>query len=156
VQDLDSHADCCVCWKEVLVFNDFDREVTVTGWDPEGATKLLRIVSADLGYTIPDTGKTVIFIVHQHIFSPTLSHNLLSTMQMILHDLVVNETPKFQCFKPTDLSHSISARGNDVEGVLVIPLEFHGVVSCFPMFKPSQEEFDTYDRYELTFETSEE
>jgi hypothetical protein len=33
--DLDSHADCCVCGKEVLVFNYFDREVTVTGWDPE-------------------------------------------------------------------------------------------------------------------------
>jgi hypothetical protein len=33
---LDSHADCCVCLKEVLVFNDFDREVKVTGWDPEG------------------------------------------------------------------------------------------------------------------------
>jgi hypothetical protein len=34
--DLDSHAECCVCGKEVLVFNDFDREVTVTGWDLEG------------------------------------------------------------------------------------------------------------------------
>jgi hypothetical protein len=34
--DFDSHADCCVCGKEVLVFNDFDREVTVAGWDPEG------------------------------------------------------------------------------------------------------------------------
>jgi hypothetical protein len=33
--DLDSHADCCVFGKEVLVFNDFDREVTVDGWDPE-------------------------------------------------------------------------------------------------------------------------
>jgi hypothetical protein len=33
--DLDSHADCCVCGKEVLVFNDFDREVTVAGWGPE-------------------------------------------------------------------------------------------------------------------------
>jgi hypothetical protein len=32
---LDSHADCCVFGKEVLVFNDFDHEVTVTGWDPE-------------------------------------------------------------------------------------------------------------------------
>jgi hypothetical protein len=36
ISDLDSHADCCVCGKEVLVFNDFDREVKVTGWDPEG------------------------------------------------------------------------------------------------------------------------
>jgi hypothetical protein len=32
ISDLESHADCCVCGKEVLVFNDFDREVTVTGW----------------------------------------------------------------------------------------------------------------------------
>jgi hypothetical protein len=36
ISDLDSHAGCCVCGKEVLVFNDFDREVTVSGWDPEG------------------------------------------------------------------------------------------------------------------------
>jgi hypothetical protein len=42
--DLDSHADCCVCGKEVLVFNDFDREVTVNGWDPEGESQSLRIV----------------------------------------------------------------------------------------------------------------
>jgi hypothetical protein len=33
--DLDSHTYCCVCGKKVLFFNDFDREVTVTGWDPE-------------------------------------------------------------------------------------------------------------------------
>jgi hypothetical protein len=37
--DLDSHADCCVCGKEVLDFNDFDREVTVAGWVPEGETQ---------------------------------------------------------------------------------------------------------------------
>jgi hypothetical protein len=33
--DIDSHADCFVCGKEVLVFNDFDQEVAVIGWDPE-------------------------------------------------------------------------------------------------------------------------
>jgi hypothetical protein len=51
--DLDSHADCCVCGKEVFVFKDFYWEVTVTGWDPEGETNSLRIVSEALGYTIP-------------------------------------------------------------------------------------------------------
>jgi hypothetical protein len=55
--DLDSHADCCFCGKEVLVFDDFDREVTLTGWDPEGETKSLWIISAALGYTISETGK---------------------------------------------------------------------------------------------------
>jgi hypothetical protein len=62
-------------------------------------------------------------------------------MQMRLHDLVVNETPKFQCLKPTNLSHSISMRGDNVKEVLVIPLDLYGVVYCFPTFKPSQEEF---------------
>jgi hypothetical protein len=38
ISDLDSHAAFCVCGKEVLVFNDFDREVKVTGWDPAGET----------------------------------------------------------------------------------------------------------------------
>jgi hypothetical protein len=145
--DLGSHADCCVCWNEVLIFNDFNREVTITGWDPEGARKSLRIVSATVGYTIPETGKTVLLIFHQSIFSPTLNHNLLSTMQMKLQDVVVNETPKFQCFKPTDFSYSINVRGNNVEDVLVVPLELYGDVYCFPTFKPSQEEFDTCDRY---------
>jgi hypothetical protein len=42
--DLDSNADCCVCGKEVLVFNDFYREVTVTGWYPERETQSLSIV----------------------------------------------------------------------------------------------------------------
>jgi hypothetical protein len=93
--DLDSHADYCVCGKEVLIFKDFDREITVTGWDPEGETKSLRIVSVALGYTISETGKTVLLIVHQSIFSPTLNQNLLSTIQMRFHDLVVNEMPTF-------------------------------------------------------------
>jgi hypothetical protein len=47
--DLDAHAYCFVCGKEVYFFNDVDREVTVTGWDPEGATKSMRIISAALG-----------------------------------------------------------------------------------------------------------
>jgi hypothetical protein len=80
---------------------------------------------------------------------------LLSTIHMRLHDLVVNETPKFQSLNPTKLSHSISVRGDHVEDVLLIPLELHGVVSCFPTFKPTQLEFETCDRYEFTYETPE-
>jgi hypothetical protein len=88
--DLDLHTYCSVCGKEVVIFNDFDPEVTVTGWYPEGATKSLWIVSSTLGYTIPETGKTVLLILHQSIFSPTLNHNLLSILKMRLHDVVVN------------------------------------------------------------------
>jgi hypothetical protein len=119
--DLDSHADCCVCGKEVFVFNDFDREVTVTGWDQEAETQSLRIVSVAMGYTIPESGQNVLLIAHQSIFSPSLNHNMLSTMQMRLHDVIVNETPKFQSLNPTKRSHSISVRGENVEDVLITP-----------------------------------
>jgi hypothetical protein len=153
--DLDSHADCCVCGKEVLVLNYFDREVTVTGWDPEGETQSLRIVSAAMGYKIPQAGQNVLLIVHQIIFSPSLNHNMLGTMQMRLHDVIVNERPKFESLNPTKLSHSVSVRGDNVEDVLVIPLELHGMVSCFPTFKPTQLEFEICDRYELTYESPE-
>jgi hypothetical protein len=108
-----------------------------------------------MGYTIPQSGQTVLLIVHQRIFGPSLNHNLLSTMQMRLHDVIVNEKPKFQSLNPTKLSQSISVRGDNVEDVLVIPLELHGVVSCFPTFKPTQLEFETCDRYKLTYEYSE-
>jgi hypothetical protein len=101
ISELDSHADCCVCGKEVLAFNDFDREVTVAGWYPEGETQSLNILSAAMGYTIPETGKTMLLIANQSIFSPSLSHNLLSTMQMRLNDVVVNETPKLKSLNPT-------------------------------------------------------
>jgi hypothetical protein len=153
--DLDSHADFCVCGKEVLVFNDFDHSVTVTGWDPEGESQSLQSVSASLGYTIPQSEKTVLVTVHHSILSPNLNHNLLITMQLRLYHVIVNETPKSQFLNTTDLSHSINARGDNVDDVLVIPLDLHGVVSCFPTFKPSQEEFETCDRYELTYETPE-
>jgi hypothetical protein len=106
-----------------------------------------------MGYTIPESGQTVLLIAHQSIFSPSLSHNLLSTMQMRLHYVIVNEKPKFQSLNPTKLSHYISVRGDNMEDVLLIPLELHGVVSCFPTFKPIQLEFETCDRYELNYES---
>jgi hypothetical protein len=80
---------------------------------------------------------------------------LLSTMQMRLHGVIVNETPKFQSLNPKKRSHSISVRGDHAEDVLLIPLELHGVVSCFPTFTPTQLEFETCERYELTYETPE-
>jgi hypothetical protein len=76
-------------------------------------------------------------------------------MQLRLRDVIVNETPKFQYLNLTNLSHFISLRGEHVDDVLVIPLDLHGVVSCFPTVKPSQHEFETCDRYELTYETPE-
>jgi hypothetical protein len=35
ISDLDSHSGACVVGKEALTFLDFDRDVTVSGYDPE-------------------------------------------------------------------------------------------------------------------------
>jgi hypothetical protein len=92
--DHDSHADSSVVGKETLFFNDFNREVTTSGCDTYVETKSLQIVSAALGCVIPQTGKTVLLGIHQGIHLPHLEHSLLSTMQIGLHNAIVNETPK--------------------------------------------------------------
>jgi hypothetical protein len=76
-------------------------------------------------------------------------------MQLRLHDAFVNETMKFQSLNPTNLSHSIIVRGDNVDDVLAITLELHGVLSCFPTLKPTNLEFETCDTYELTYESPE-
>jgi hypothetical protein len=76
-------------------------------------------------------------------------------MQMRLNDVVVNESTKFQCQEPTEPSHTILMRGNDVDEVSIIPLELNGLVYCLPTFNLSQYEFNICDRYELIFESTE-
>jgi hypothetical protein len=115
----------------------------------------MNTVSEALGYVITETVKIMIFIIHQGIALPQLEHNLLITVKMRLHDVVVNKTPKFQSLEPTDLSRAISVRGDKVDDVLIIPLNLNGDASCFSTFKSTQEEFGTCDRYELTYESPE-
>jgi hypothetical protein len=69
-------------WERGFGFQRFDREVTVAGWDPEVETQSLSIVLAAMSYKITESRKMVLLIAHQSIFSPSLSHNFLSTMQM--------------------------------------------------------------------------
>lgn len=54
-------------------------------------------------------------------------------MQMRLRDLIVNETLKFQFVEPTNISRTISVRADNMDDVLVIPLDSHGAVSCFEL-----------------------
>jgi hypothetical protein len=95
--------------------------------------------------------KFLIMIVHQAINLLHLHHNLLNPIQMRLNDGVVNETPKFQCVNPRNLSHTITVKGDNMNDELVIPLDLCGVVSCLTTRKPTQEEFDTCCPYELIY-----
>jgi hypothetical protein len=139
---------------EVITFQDFERPVNIIGYDPKGPVAMdLKTVSAGMTYNVPGSGRVVILMVHQSINLPHVMQNLLNPMQMRLNDVAVNETPKFHCVNPTNISHTITVKGEDLNDELIIPLDLRGVVSCFTTIKPTQEEFDTCDRYELTYES---
>jgi hypothetical protein len=128
--ELDSHADTSMVGMEVITFQDFERPVNVSGYDPKGPVAMdVKTVSSGMAYDVPGSGRVVILIVHQATNPPHLPHNLLNPMQMRLNDVVVNRTPKFQCANPTNLSHTITVEGENMNDELVIPLDFRGVVS---------------------------
>jgi hypothetical protein len=83
-----------VVGKEALLFKSFNCEVTISGYDPAVESESLWIVSPALGFVIPKTGKTVLLIIHRGIHFPHYEQNLLSTMQIRLHDVILNNTPK--------------------------------------------------------------
>jgi hypothetical protein len=152
--DLDSHVDASVVGMEVITFQDFERPVNVSGYFPKVPVAMdLKTVSAGMAYDVPGSGRVVIIIVNQAINLPYLPHNLFNPMQMRLNDVVLNETPKLQCANPTNLSHTITVKGENMNDELIIPLDLRGVVSCFTTIKPTQEEFYTCDQYELTYES---
>ena len=53
--ELDSHADTCCVGKDALVVYDYDRPVTVSGYDPQLGSRDFKTVSAVLEYTHPLT-----------------------------------------------------------------------------------------------------
>jgi hypothetical protein len=46
-------------------------------------------------------------------------------------------------------------RGDNVDDAMAIPLDLNGGVPFFPEFKPSHDEFDTCNRYDLIYESPE-
>jgi len=142
----------------VLIVFDYETPVNVRGYLPDGPLQQgLRTVTAALAYDDDETGETIILIVHQAIYVPEMQSNLLSTMQLRLNDVQVNDCPKFLTDKPTAESHALIVPSTDShnESPLLIPLTIQGVTSTFPTRKPTPEEYELCPRYELTYASPE-
>ena len=123
----------------------------MSGYDPAGPVATnLRTVSAALAYDDETTGQTVILIVNQAIYIPDLHHNLLSTMQVRLNDVKINDTPRFLTDNPDELTHSIVIPMDGTDLPFVIPLTLKGVASTFPTRTPTAEEFEQLPHFILT------
>ena len=106
--DLDSHADTCVVGKNAFIVRQLNKKVNVTGFDPSlGQLHDLDLVSAALAYDHPETGETVILMVHQAVHVPMMTNDLLCPMQMRVNDIAVQECPKFLIEHPDDTSHAL-------------------------------------------------
>ncbi len=90
------------------------------------------------------TATSVILVVHQAIYIPDLNHNLLSTMQLRLNDVMANDVPRFLTEKPTPLTHTLVIPTDDFDDPYVIPMSLHGVSSTFPTRKPTVEEYEPF------------
>ena len=126
--------------------------MNVSGYNPNGSiTRDLRTVSAALVYDDSVSGETVILLVHQaSIYIPELPHNLLSTMQVHLNDVIVNETPRFLADTVTDHTHCILVPTDDGDSPYGIPLSITGVTSSFPTRRPTVEEYESLPHLCLT------
>ena len=140
--ELDTHADTCVVGRNCLIVHEYNRWVTVTGYDPKlGCVKDLKVVAAVLAYDCPKTGEVIILRLNQAIYIKSMSHNLLCPMQLRMNDIKLFDCPKFLIEKPEQHEHTITLpckKGEDY----CIPLSLNGVTSYFPTRKPTQEEYN--------------
>ena len=92
--ELDTHADTCVVGKNCLIVHEYNRWVTVTGYDPkQGCVKDLKVVAAVLAYDCPKTGEVIILRINQAIYIKSMSNNLLCPMQLRANDIKLFDCP---------------------------------------------------------------
>ena len=153
--ELDSHADTCCVGMNALIIYDYDRPVTVYGYDKTLGAQTYRTVSAVVLYRDPTTGTRYFLVIHQAIEIPTMTHNLLCPMQCRVNGVTINECPKFLLDSPDRRSHAIIVTDPDDNSDLILPLFLKGVTSFLPVQKPSIRDWDyqLYARIDLTSET---
>ena len=148
--ELDSHADTCVLGRDALIILDYQRPVTVVGYDESLGTKTYATVSGVVAYDDPQSGRTLHLIIHQAIHIPHLDHHLLCPMQCRVNDVIVNDLPKFLASDPTDQTHALTI--NDPDNPLqpvILPLILIGVTLLLYVRPVTINEFNSLDHPRL-------
>jgi hypothetical protein len=154
--ELDSHADTCVLGRDALIILNFNRPVTVQGYDPALGVTRYDIVSGVVAYTDPTTGEEYHLVINQAIHIPHLNHHLLCPMQCRVNDVRVNETPRFLAKKITDNTHALTiVDPDDPLQTITLRLALRGVTSVLDVKNVSNDEWlrDNRKRLHLTSET---
>jgi hypothetical protein len=68
--ELDSHADTCVLGRDALILLNFNRPVTVQGYDPAQGTAKYDVVSGVVSYTDSNTGEEYHLVITKLFIFP--------------------------------------------------------------------------------------
>ncbi len=154
--ELDSCADTCVLGRGALITLDYNRPVSIVGYDESLGSKTYQTVSGVVAYDDPQTGRTLHLIINQAIHIPHLDHHLLCPMQCPVNDTIVNDLPKFLAADPTDQTHELTLTGpNNPLQPVILPLTLKGMTLVLNVRSTTINEFNSRDhlRLHLTSET---
>jgi hypothetical protein len=133
-----------------MIVNKTDRQVSVAPCIKSlGSIQKVPIITATIAYDDPRSGKVFILFIHQALYFLEMKRCLLCPMQMRLHDVVLNERPKFLTTHPTDQVHAIVLQD------LTISLDILNVSSFFHGRTPTRKEYNECERIELTYPSPE-
>jgi hypothetical protein len=106
--ELDSHADQCCVGSTALVITEHAKTVEVgTFLKSLGTVCNVRIVSAAIAYDDPQSGHSVILVIHKALYFDEMEHKLLCPMQLRMNQIIVNERPKFLTTNPKHDDHCL-------------------------------------------------
>jgi hypothetical protein len=94
-------------------------------------------------------------VIHQALHIPMMTHNLIGLMQLRDNGIFINDEPEHMALTPTDDHHCISIPATKDTDALRIPLSIKGVVSYFPTWKPTAQEYESCPLSQIIELTSE-
>ena len=89
--ELDTHADTTVLRKSCLLIQDFNKNVSVLGWNASVGSTEFSTVTGVVAYNHPYTGITYMLVWHQAIYLDTMENHLVCPMQCRVNGVVVKE-----------------------------------------------------------------
>ena len=111
--ELYSHTDTFSVGNNVLIthvhgINGISNRVNVHAYDPAlGCVEDINVINAAVAYDYPNIGEVLILKIKQAVHIPSMSNNLLCTMQLMLSDDTVFERLGFLTENPNHIDHSI-------------------------------------------------
>ncbi len=76
--------------RDALIILDYDRPVSIVGYDESLGSKTYQTVSGVVAYDDPQMGRMLHLIINQANHIPHLDHHLLCPMQCRVNDVTIN------------------------------------------------------------------